>query len=214
MAITIQYRYPITHEYLCENVIDEHRRKIFSFRGRKEIMRRQRANDRQKEREKDDRYPIIAEDRLARPKIVHVEPRHRRLDHLALKIAHTRTSHIIRLTNTIRRDDTSLHLCATIMCSDRSIRTNLWSDRYGNVVHLRLLWKRQDITIKTCAFNKIRIFNPYARLRDQWKSRLSFFFLRIKQPLKFSSRSSSDIKKLGITVFCDPQDNGCLKMDV
>lgn len=88
MAITIQYRYPITHEYLCENVLDEHRRKIFSFQGRKEIMRRQRANDRQKEREKDDRYPIIAEDRLARPKIVHVEPRHRRLDHLTLKIAH------------------------------------------------------------------------------------------------------------------------------
>lgn len=49
---------------------------------------RERTLDRKgkRKRKKDDRHPIIAEvaeDRLVRPKIVHVEPRH----HLALKFA-------------------------------------------------------------------------------------------------------------------------------
>lgn len=71
------------------------RRKVFNFRGRKksratsenERKKGKREEGRERETEKgDDRYPIIAEDRLAWPKIVHVKPRHRRLDYLASEI--------------------------------------------------------------------------------------------------------------------------------
>lgn len=69
-----------TREYLCENVRDG--RQVFNFRGRKKAARRQRTDERDKkkrEREKgNDRYPIITEDRLAWPKIIHMKPRHRR----------------------------------------------------------------------------------------------------------------------------------------
>lgn len=56
-------------------------------RERKRKRGEKESGVRGERREIYDGYPIIAEDRLVQPKIVHVKPRHRRLDHLALKIA-------------------------------------------------------------------------------------------------------------------------------
>lgn len=70
MAITIRRQFPITREYLRENVRDG-RYLTFEAAKKSRDVRKKRETDRQREggREKgDDRYPIITEDRLAWPK--------------------------------------------------------------------------------------------------------------------------------------------------
>lgn len=74
MAITIRRQEPITHEYLRENVRDgryltfEAAKKSRDVRERTKKKKKERERGRSRERETgkgDDRYPIIAEDRLA-----------------------------------------------------------------------------------------------------------------------------------------------------
>lgn len=89
------------------------------------------------ESERYDGYPIIAEDRLVRPKIVHVEPRHRRLDHLALKIAlpdkpyHSPNEHdsTRRLVATLRDEYVlglvDMHLICDLSATDNVVRLRL-----------------------------------------------------------------------------------------
>jgi len=108
-------------EYLRENVRDGHVEKIFNFRGRKEIARRQRADVRQKERErkrKEERWSpshyswsCRRPPGMAQNSSCGATSPCRLVDHRNLR---SRTSHIIHLTNVIWRD-ASLQFCATNM---------------------------------------------------------------------------------------------------